>query len=61
MVPQIFTTIYQSRISVRRMNAYLNSDEIDPYVIRIVETGSGDRNATTLLVENGTFAWTRCK
>ncbi|XP_022670317.1 multidrug resistance-associated protein 1-like isoform X4 [Varroa destructor] len=59
MVPQIFTTIYQSRISVRRMNAYLNSDEIDPYVIRIVETGSADRNATTLLVENGTFAWTR--
>lgn len=59
MIPQLCTTIGQSKVSVARMNNFLNTAEMDPYVQRIPETGSsGDGSTVTLCIKDGTFAWT---
>ncbi|OQR74348.1 multidrug resistance-associated protein 1-like [Tropilaelaps mercedesae] len=61
MVPQLFTTVGQSRVSVARMNNFLNSAELDPYVIRTPETGADDPDVVTLSMKDGTFSWTSSK
>lgn len=59
-VPQVLTQVFQSMVSVRRMNDFLNSEELEPYVNQIPEV-SGDDDDEAVLIEGGTFAWARCK
>lgn len=58
MIPQLCTTVGQSRVSVARMNNFLNTRELDPYVEKMPETGSsGEGEAVALLISDGSFSW----
>ncbi|XP_022670319.1 canalicular multispecific organic anion transporter 1-like isoform X2 [Varroa destructor] len=57
LVPQIFSGVFQSLVSVGRMNSFLNSDEIDPYINR--EPDKLASSDLCLSIKNGYFAWVK--
>ncbi|XP_054711811.1 multidrug resistance-associated protein 1-like [Uloborus diversus] len=53
MLPHMITTMVMVSVSVKRINKYLNSDELEKYVIR------DSSQSFPLVVRNGRFQWNR--
>ncbi|XP_055837482.1 multidrug resistance-associated protein 1-like [Episyrphus balteatus] len=52
MLPMLITNLVQTQVSVKRINKFLNSEELDPDCV------GHDRGAPCpMLIENGTFSW----
>ncbi|KAK8748976.1 hypothetical protein OTU49_015623, partial [Cherax quadricarinatus] len=52
MLPMLISNIVQARVSLKRMNKFMNADELDPNSV------SRDcRENKPIVIENGTFAW----
>ncbi|XP_067009700.2 multidrug resistance-associated protein 1 isoform X3 [Anabrus simplex] len=52
MLPMLIVSIVQASVSVKRMNKYMNSEELDP---NNVTHDNSEKNP--LVMENGTFSW----
>lgn len=51
----LISMLVQAAVSVKRMNKFLSSEELDPYVGR----SSSVSTRVALAVDNGTFAWSK--
>ncbi|RXG67820.1 Multidrug resistance-associated protein 1 [Armadillidium vulgare] len=52
MLPMMITSLVQAQVSLKRMNKFINADELDPNAVS--RDGSGNAPVT---IENGTFSW----
>uniref|UniRef100_A0A069DZT4 ABC-type glutathione-S-conjugate transporter n=1 Tax=Panstrongylus megistus TaxID=65343 RepID=A0A069DZT4_9HEMI len=52
MLPMMITSVIQTSVSVKRINKFMNSDELDPHTVSHEES-----EADTLVMENCTFKW----
>lgn len=52
MLPMLVTSLVQTIVSVKRINKFMNSDELDPNVVE-----HDPKVSAPLLIENGSFCW----
>ncbi|XP_050728277.1 multidrug resistance-associated protein 1-like isoform X2 [Eriocheir sinensis] len=52
MLPMLITNIVQAQVSLKRINKFMNADELDPNYISQENTPKHP-----VVIENGTFAW----
>ncbi|XP_014276421.1 multidrug resistance-associated protein 1 isoform X1 [Halyomorpha halys] len=52
MLPMMISNAIQTSVSVKRINKFMNSEELDPEAVR-----HDDKDEDPLLMENGTFSW----
>lgn len=50
LLPMVITNVAQLLVSVKRLNSFLNAEELVPYVTH-------DQSKAPIVIENGTFAW----
>ena len=56
-LPDVINTVINAQVSITRLNRFLNSEQLQPYVTRKMES---DRSLIT--IENGCFTWEKnCK
>lgn len=60
-LPNLISMLVQASVSVKRINSFLYSEELDPYVERSTSDDDIDMRKSALSVEQGTFAWTSGK
>ncbi|XP_065338923.1 multidrug resistance-associated protein 1 isoform X7 [Cloeon dipterum] len=52
MLPMMISSLVQASVSVKRLNKFMNSDEIDP-----TNVSHDPSESDPIVMENGTFAW----
>ncbi|XP_069998353.1 multidrug resistance-associated protein 1 isoform X3 [Penaeus vannamei] len=52
MLPMLISSLVQASVSLKRMNKFMNADELDPNCVTTENTES-----FPVVMENGTFAW----
>ncbi|KAK3909098.1 Multidrug resistance-associated protein 1 [Frankliniella fusca] len=52
MLPMMITNLVQAAVSIKRINKYMNSEDLDPSNV-----SHDPKEGAPLIVENGTFAW----
>ncbi|CAH1406917.1 unnamed protein product [Nezara viridula] len=52
MVPNVISNLVQATVSIKRLNKFLNNDEIDLNIV-----SHEDKEDDPLVMENGTFSW----
>jgi len=57
MVPTLITKWVQAVVSFRRVNDFLNCEELDPSAVHHVMSSSSDEDASAVIVKNGSFVW----
>ncbi|KAL1498301.1 hypothetical protein ABEB36_009120 [Hypothenemus hampei] len=50
MLPGVITQVVQTWVSIRRINSFLNAEELQPYVTH-------QESNEPIIIENGTFTW----
>ena len=55
MLPEMIAQLVTASVSFKRLNRFLNSTELEDYVIRT----DHDSNKNAITIENGTFSWNR--
>ncbi|XP_074596227.1 multidrug resistance-associated protein 1-like [Brevipalpus obovatus] len=55
-IPRFISSFITALVSVKRINSFLNSDDLSPYIFRI-EEDAVDNNDDVITVENGYFRW----
>ncbi|XP_066905610.1 multidrug resistance-associated protein 1 [Halyomorpha halys] len=53
MLPQMISNIIQVSVSVKRIDSFLNNEELDPEIV-----DNDGKEINPLVIENGTFSWT---
>ncbi|XP_076338372.1 multidrug-Resistance like Protein 1 isoform X1 [Tachypleus tridentatus] len=53
MLPSLITMLVMASVSVTRMNKFVGSEELDPYVCH------DDQEVDPIVIEHGTFTWSR--
>lgn len=51
MLPNVINQLVQTWVSVKRIDSFLNADELEPYVTHY------ESKSEPITVENGTFSW----
>lgn len=59
MLPFIITMMVQFRISLKRVNRFLSSDELDPTSVKREPLSAADRDGLSVIIQDGTFSWTK--
>ncbi|CAH1406845.1 unnamed protein product [Nezara viridula] len=52
LLPQMISNLIQVTVSVKRVNKFLNNEELDPDIV-----GNNVEELNSLVIENGTFSW----
>ncbi|XP_037025227.1 multidrug resistance-associated protein 1 isoform X2 [Bradysia coprophila] len=52
MLPMLITNMVQTSVSVKRLNKFMNCEELDPENVQ-----HDPKESSSLVVENGTFSW----
>jgi len=55
MLPMMITSAVQASVSVKRINTFMRSDELEPGLVKRVPLASDTKNAVT--ITGGSFRW----
>ncbi len=58
VLPQVISNLVDAHVSVKRLDKYLLSDELDPNAVERHQPRSASKdNSLAIKIENGTFRW----